>query len=93
MPGSSARRSKGSSSMRSAGIRVATVAGASTKNYAVAASFFKTLRRELVKERRYEAREEAKQDIFKCIELCCNRVRMHSYPGYMSPDEYERKCA
>lgn len=60
---------------------------------AVAESFFKTLKRELVKERRYETREEAKQDIFKYIELYYNRVRMHSYLGYMSPDEYERKCA
>lgn len=60
---------------------------------AAAESFFKTLRRELVKERRYEARKEAKQDIFKHVEPCCNRVRMHSYPGYMPPDEYGRKCA
>lgn len=60
---------------------------------AAAESFFKTLRRELANERNYETREEAKQDIFKHVEPCCNRVRMHSYPGYMSPDEYERKCA
>lgn len=60
---------------------------------AVAESFFKTLKRELAEERRHEAREEAKQDIFKHVEPCCNRVRMHSYPGYMPPDEYERKCA
>lgn len=60
---------------------------------AAAESFFKTLKRELAEERRHETREEAKQDIFKCIEPRCNRVRLHSYPGYMSPDEYERKCA
>lgn len=67
--------------------------GTPLDNAVVAESFFKTLKRELVKERRYETREEAKQDIFKYIELYYNRVRMHSYLGYMSPDEYERKCA
>ena len=60
---------------------------------AVAESFFKTLKRELAEERSCGTRDEAKQDIFKYIELCCNRVRMHSTPGYMSPVEYERQCA
>ena len=60
---------------------------------AVAESFFKTLKRGLVKERSYRTRDEAKQDIFKYIELYCNRVRMHSTLGYMSPVEYERQYA
>ena len=60
---------------------------------AVAKSFFKTLKRELVKERSYGTRDEAKRDIFKCIELYYNRVRMHSTLGYMSPVEYERQYA
>lgn len=60
---------------------------------AVAESFFKTLKRELVKERGYGTRDEAKQDIFKYIELYYNRVRMHSTLGYMSPVEYERQYA
>ena len=60
---------------------------------AVAESFFKTLKRELVKERSYRTRDEAKQDIFKYIELYYNRVRMHSTLGYMSPVEYERQYA
>ena len=60
---------------------------------AVAESFFKTLKRELVKERSYRTRDEAKQDIFKYIEPYCNRVRMHSTLGYMSPVEYERQYA
>lgn len=38
-------------------------------------------------------RDEAKQDIFKYIELYYNRVRMHSTLGYMSPVEYERQYA
>ena len=60
---------------------------------AVAESFFKTLKRELAEERSYGTRDEAKQDIFKRIELYYNRVRMHSALGYMSPVEYERQYA
>lgn len=60
---------------------------------AVAESFFKTLKRELVEERGYGTRDEARQDIFKRIELYYNRVRMHSTLGCMSPVEYERQYA
>ena len=60
---------------------------------AVAESFSKTLKRELVEERRYGTRDEARQDIFKYIEFYCNRARMHSSLGYMSPVEYERQYA
>ena len=60
---------------------------------AVAESFFKTLKRELAEERSYGTRDEAEQDIFKHIELYCNRARMHSALGYMSPVEYERQYA
>ena len=60
---------------------------------AVAEPFFKTLKRELVEERGYGTRGEAEQDIFKHIELYCNRARMHSALGYMSPVEYERQYA
>ena len=60
---------------------------------AVAEPFFKTLKRESVKERSYTARDEAKQGIFKHIEPYCSRVRMHSTLGCMSPVEYERQYA
>lgn len=46
-----------------------------------------------MKERSYKTRDEAKQDIFKYIELYYNRVRMHSTLDYMSPVEYERRSA
>ena len=49
--------------------------------------------RELAEERGYGTRGEAKQGIFKHIELYCNRARMHSALGYMSPVEYERQYA
>jgi len=60
---------------------------------AVAESFSKTLKRELAEERGYGTRGEAKQAIFKHIGLYCNRARMHSALGYMSPVEYERQYA
>ncbi len=56
-------------------------------------SFFKTLKRELVKGRNYENQEEARQEIFKYIELYYNTKRMHSSLGYRSPVEYERMNA
>lgn len=60
---------------------------------AVAESFFKTLKRELVEERGYGTRDEVEQGIFKYIEPYYNRVRTHSTLGYMSPVEYERQYA
>ena len=61
---------------------------------AVAEPFFKSLKGELAKERSHRTRDEAnKQDIFKYIEFYCNRARMHSTLGYMSPVEYERQYA
>ena len=60
---------------------------------AVAESFFETLKRESAEGRSYGTRDEAKQDIFKYIELYYNRVRMHSTLDYMPPVEYERQYA
>ena len=60
---------------------------------AVAGSFLKTPKRELAEERSCGTRDEAKQDIFKYIELYYNRVHMRSALDYMSPAEYERQYA
>ena len=57
---------------------------------ALAESFFRTLKGELVKERTYETREKAKQDIFKYIVLYYNTQRMHSSLGYKAPCDLER---
>jgi putative transposase len=46
-----------------------------------------------VKGRNYENQEEARQEIFKYIELYYNTKRMHSSLGYRSPVEYERMNA
>ena len=60
---------------------------------ALAESFFKTLKRELVKGKGRKTREEAKGDVFKCVELCYNRRRMHSSIGYNAPCDLERDVA
>ena len=57
---------------------------------AVAESFFSSLKTELVDHEDYRTREQARQSVFKYIELFYNRRRRHSYLDYMSPDEYER---
>jgi putative transposase len=56
---------------------------------AVAESFFKTLKTELTKGKKYADQEEARQEIFKYIELYYNTKRLHSSLGYMSPSDYE----
>jgi len=56
---------------------------------AVAESFFKTLKTELIKGRNYLNQEDARQEIFKYIELYYNTKRLHSSLDYMSPCDYE----
>ena len=58
---------------------------------ACAESFFHTLKMEEVYHQRYKTREEARNNIFEYIEIFYNRKRLHSYLGYMSPEEYESK--
>ena len=60
---------------------------------AVAESFFGSLKTELVDHEDYHTRSEAKQSLFEYIEIFYNRQRRHSYLGYISPVEYERRNA
>ena len=60
---------------------------------APAEPFFKTLKRELVNGKGRKTREEASQDVFKCIELYCNRQGMHSSIGHNAPRDLERDVA
>ena len=53
-------------------------------------SFFGTLKREWVHERRYRTRHEARLSIFEYVEVFYNRQRRHSALGYRSPAQYER---
>jgi len=52
-------------------------------------SFFSTLKRELVHQRTYATRDQAKTDVFEYIEVFYNRQRLHSTLGYQSPIEFE----
>jgi transposase InsO family protein len=53
-------------------------------------SFFGTLKTELIHERHYLTRDEARQDIVQYIEGFYNAKRRHSALGYRSPLEFEQ---
>jgi putative transposase len=54
-------------------------------------SFFATLKMERVYRRKYQTREEARQDNFQYIEVWYNRKRRHSSIGYLSPEQFEKQ--
>ncbi len=56
---------------------------------AVAESFFKTLKSDLVYQTYFYTKRQAKQEIFEYIEFHYNRVRSHSYLGNLSPVKFE----
>ncbi len=56
---------------------------------AVAESFFSNLKKEKIKNRIYNTREEAKSDVFDYIEVFYNRKRRHSYLDQLSPMVFE----
>ncbi len=58
---------------------------------AVVESFFGSLRQERVQWRNYQTCYEAQQDILEYISMFYNSKRLHSYLGYMSPNEFERQ--
>ncbi len=72
------------------GIRQSMSRKANPWDNAPAESFFKTLKGELCGHRAFRSREEARAAIFKYIEVFYNRIRLHSYLGYLAPEKYER---
>ncbi len=58
---------------------------------AVAESFFKTLKTELVYGNKFESIEEAKSKVFEWIEIWYNKKRLHSSLGYKTPYEVEQE--
>ncbi len=58
---------------------------------AVAESFFKTLKKELVRKQVFVTRETAASKIFEYIEMFYNSKRRHSYLNYISPNEFEKR--
>jgi transposase InsO family protein len=57
---------------------------------AVTESFFGTLKEECVYRVSFQTREQAKQALFEFMESFYNRVRRHSFLGYLSPVAYEQ---
>jgi len=53
-------------------------------------SFFGSLKTEWVYGKDYQTRAEAKQELFKYIEMFYNHQRRHSSLGYVSPVEFEQ---
>jgi len=58
---------------------------------AVVESFFGSLKQERVQWENYQTRYEAQQDILEYITMWYNSDRLHSYLGYMSPNDYEQQ--
>ena len=56
-------------------------------------SFFHTLKVELVHQRRWTNRQDARRDLFAYIEGYYNRRRIHSALGYKTPEQAERQMA
>jgi putative transposase len=56
-----------------------------------AESFFHTLKVELIHGKTYNTLQEAKTAILEYIEVFYNWQRRHSYLGYLSPVDFEKK--
>ena len=54
-------------------------------------SFFGRLKQERVQWRNYQTRWEAQQDILNYITMFYNSHRLHSYLGYLSPNQFEKQ--
>ena len=57
----------------------------------VVESFFGSLKQERVQWRNYQTRWEAQQDILNYITMFYNSHRLHSYLGYLSPNQFEKQ--
>ena len=55
-------------------------------------SFFHTLKVELVHQRRWATRDDARRDLFAYIESYYNRARLHSALGYLTPEQAEQRA-
>lgn len=57
---------------------------------AVAENFFASLKTERIRQKVYETRQDARQDVFDYIELFYNPKRRHAKNGMLSPAEFEK---
>jgi putative transposase len=58
---------------------------------AVVEAFFASLKKELIHQEEFFTRRQARVAIFRYIEGFYNSRRRHSYLGYVSPEEFERR--
>lgn len=79
--------------LKSFGMRASMSRKGDCWDNAVAESFFATLRAELVDDARYSTPDDAEASIGEYIEKFYNAERLHSHLGYVSPIEFELKCA
>ncbi len=68
-----------------------TRAEAARSHNAVVESFFGSLKQERVQWANYQTRYEAQQDVLNYITMFYNRFRLHSYLGYISPNDFEHQ--
>lgn len=58
---------------------------------AVAESFFKIIKSEMIYHNRFRSKAHARLEVFEFIEIWYNRKRRHSSLGYLTPLEFEQK--
>lgn len=76
-----------------AGIRASMSRKGNCLDNAPMESFFHTLKVELVHQRRWATRDEARRELFAYVEGYYNRQRIHSALGYRTPEQAERQMA
>lgn len=79
--------------MREAGIGPLMGSIASPRDDAAMESLMGLVKAECVHARTFETRDQAALEMFGCIGCFCNRVRIHSAPGNLSPEEFEARRA
>ena len=57
---------------------------------AVAESFFSTIKNELIFDKSFVTREDARKEIFEYIEIFYNRQRLHQTLNYQTPEQAEK---
>ncbi|MFC7556256.1 integrase core domain-containing protein [Pseudoroseomonas wenyumeiae] len=79
--------------LSAAGIRQSMSRRGNCPDNAPMESFFHTLQVELVQQRRWATRDEARRDVFAYIESYYNRQRIHSALGYQTPEQMQHNAA
>lgn len=78
--------------LQDAGIRSSMSRRGDCWDNAVAESFFATLEFELIENRVFKSRKEARTAVFEFIEVFYNRQRAHQTLGYKTPLMVEQEC-